>query len=1053
MRGADEAHIRHRLRSPRAPDTQQNDMGPYSHEKLKYSDSPSYYILSLLFIYSSCIIFAIFAADSNFPTPKNISNQNLKDGVFIEERARTKLVHLASFGPKPTGSYENEVLAVDFLKRTLIDIKYRAHSSHNITVEVQQVSGSFPLDFKERMTSIYAHLQNVIAVLEPREKPSHDAMLVNCHFDTVPWSPGAGDDLASCAVMLEVFEVLATSSKPLKNSIIFLFNGGEENFLQASHGFITQHPWASRIKAVVNLDACGAGGRELVFQAGPNSSWLVETYAGSVPHPFASSVAQDIFESGVIPGETDFRIFRDFGRIPGLDIANIHNGYVYHTSNDIPEHITPKSLQRAGNNILALVKAIGNSDTLQDQQGPDKSQKMVYFDFLGLFMVVYSINWAYLLCIGGLALMTFTFFNDMKASNLSRIQYVLQVLLADAILIVAYLGSKTITLVMGILLDLFGCSMSWYSRPILIWPLYIFPSLGFSIFILRSFSFLHSKDIPKNSTLMGIYLHASNFLWSALLLLLVFLELRSSYIPTLFIIFPSLFSIIRSPRWSTIQNLTMYLLLHAIPAICFLSICLNGFVLFVPIAGRMSATLNPEIIITILTSITVSAFVLHLMPVLQHVDGALVRKIGIGLTCCGLVTMILVLLTPLGFPYSADLAHPSQQRFIIIHSQRKWHDLMGGLKNQDAGYWLLHLDRHNPDSMMNILPGMHTAQHLSRQECFEKLSCGMPYYFPSYNVLRTWTWLPASDPVIHDPIKMKPVSKEVISRSPLLVNWTFHVSGPDHMTMVLSPEEGIHIQNWSFPDPPYPSTIEYKRRPTYFLYYSWGAKRHPLTFSLTLKISTKSSTLPENFRGFVYLEEREEDLKRKEVDEVELVESSLHVGSRGQRDGWSIGDQEGQHDTLIVLRFLIPSRRIGASLGVPRGSLAQVVHVPLSATLRRLFWGPTRECLIRGCSAAPTTTSSRFITHVQERESRMPPRPEERRWQVTPSLAFPGLASPHSSGVPMSLRVLQRGEGGSGESELRLVTARWGDSRVDVIFFDAHNLLSRSPLQVLLHRK
>lgn len=124
----------------------------------------------------------------------------------------------------------------------------------------------------------------------PRPTPS--SILINCHFDSVPLSPGASDDAVNCGIMLETMRALAATPRGWQeHDLVFLFNGAEEMPLPASHGFITQvflrifccfgcccslnsflfpknqHPWAKGVAAFVNLEAAGAGaGREILFQ-------------------------------------------------------------------------------------------------------------------------------------------------------------------------------------------------------------------------------------------------------------------------------------------------------------------------------------------------------------------------------------------------------------------------------------------------------------------------------------------------------------------------------------------------------------------------------------------------------------------------------------------------------------------------------------------------------------------------------------------------------------------------------------------------------------------
>lgn len=73
----------------------------------------------------------------------------------------------------------------------------------------------------------------------------------------------------------------------------------------------------------------------------------------------------------------------------GLDIAFAKNGYIYHTKHDDFHFIKPGAYQYVGDNVLALVKSLVESDELP-KASLKKKEQSVYFDYLGLFMFWYS---------------------------------------------------------------------------------------------------------------------------------------------------------------------------------------------------------------------------------------------------------------------------------------------------------------------------------------------------------------------------------------------------------------------------------------------------------------------------------------------------------------------------------------------------------------------------------------------------------------------------------------------------------------------------------------
>ncbi|KAG8253992.1 hypothetical protein J6590_017375 [Homalodisca vitripennis] len=226
---------------------------------------------------TSLIYIIALLLNNRLPLPLNISDETFNPDRFIAERARSILEELADLGPKVAGSYVNEVLAVHYLT---VQINYtinEANPIHKISYDLQRPTGAFSIPHKlNEVTYHYNGVQNIVVKIGPNT-PVNGSLLVNCHFDSVPTSPGASDDGLNCAVMLEVLRVISRQSTPLQQNIIFLFNGAEETPLMASHGFITQHKWAPEVRAFINLESAGAGGKEVLFQSGPNHPWLVQT--------------------------------------------------------------------------------------------------------------------------------------------------------------------------------------------------------------------------------------------------------------------------------------------------------------------------------------------------------------------------------------------------------------------------------------------------------------------------------------------------------------------------------------------------------------------------------------------------------------------------------------------------------------------------------------------------------------------------------------------------------------------------------------------------------
>ncbi|GCB71991.1 endoplasmic reticulum metallopeptidase 1 [Scyliorhinus torazame] len=745
-----------------------------------------------------------------------------RDG-FDAKTARKHLQHITDFGPRPVGSPANEVLTVNYLLKQIQKIKENA-VANSITVDIQRPTGFFTIDFLGGFYSYYDNITNVAVKLEPKNGAKH-AMLANCHFDSVANSPGASDDAVSCAVMLEVLNALSNSSIPLQHAVIFLFNGAEENILQASHGFITQHPWVKLIRAFINLEAAGVGGKELVFQTGPENPWLVQAYIRAAKHPFASVVGQEVFQSGIIPSDTDFRIYRDYGNIPGIDLAFIENGYIYHTKYDTADRIPLDSIKRAGDNILAVLQYLATSEELADST-QYRHGTMIFFDVLGLFVVAYPqrigaiIN--YLVAVAAVVYLGKKFSISINRGS----HYRRDLLYGIGVTIICWFIIFVTTLIVAVFVSLTGHAMSWYSHFYVSVILYGSIALAKLILIHTLAKNLYYGNM-NDFYLAELYFDVSLTIWCCTLVYFTQRDLCSAYVPGLWVAFPLLVRLLigkeLNEKGATVKLTAIYFLGLFIPHLLTMYLFWGAFEMFTPILGRSGTEIPPDVVLaSIIAAYTIilTTYFVSLIYLCRSTKWTLL----------GLVTVFLISVTLVCsgafFPYTSDPAGPHPKRIFLQHTTRTFHDLNREVIKKDSGIWINGFDY---TLMSHITPHIPEINHTIRSSCENAPFCGFPWFLPVSGIIRKNWYLPAAEFSPKTPDTFKLISNNKMpSESRRL---TFEVTGPSHMTLYIRPLEGTRMIQSSFGDG---SSLD-NNYGDYFVFYSHGLQAPAWKFWLEIQ--------------------------------------------------------------------------------------------------------------------------------------------------------------------------------------------------------------------------
>ncbi|MGH7632893.1 MAG: M28 family peptidase, partial [Gemmatimonadaceae bacterium] len=557
---------------------------------------------------------------------------------FSATRAWPVLAHLAdTIGYRVAGTPGADS-AVAYLVRTLRGIP-------GLDVTVQDASGAWRYP---RSPGVLAYtVRNVLVRIPGRDSA---ALLLSAHYDTPVGSKGAADDGVAVAALVEIARAVA-AGPPLAHTVILNINDGEEQGLVGSHAF-TRHPWAHDVRAFVNLESAGPHGKAILFQAGPGNEWLTRAYAAAVPYPYGTVVAQDIFQSGVLPSDTDFRDYRDVGLWRGLDIALYQGGWAYHTQRDRTWNVTPGTLQHMGANALALTRALASGAL----PGNVSSDRAVYYDVLGAFMLSYSAHAANWLAAAALL---FGFVVLIVCVVRGRV-HLREVAAAFACVVASIAAAMVAALLLAVVMAyVLRRPMSWFAHPAPGILAFAFVALAGALAgQLPLVSWMRRRGLIPAIAGRSVQC-AALIAWTLVLAAFTGLGLGSAYLPVWWVVGGAaglgLGLLLRDDRW------WVGVLVGALPAgVLTLQLLVTLTRLFVPVFGRLPMAIAPDLVLAVIVAIPVAAIALAVLPG-AHRAGAL-RAATLVLTLIAL-SAATVSVTRARYTYLRP------QRLRIVHQQ------------------------------------------------------------------------------------------------------------------------------------------------------------------------------------------------------------------------------------------------------------------------------------------------------------------------------------------------------------------------------------------------
>jgi hypothetical protein len=539
--------------------------------------------LGIATVVAAVVAAALVAARPPAPRPAGAPPE-----AFSEERAWPVFLHLTrTIGSRATGTPPWRQ-ASTYLVEKLRELP-------GVEVELQEGPGVVQRGWS--VESVQHSARNVLARIPGRRT---EAILLTAHYDSAPEGAGAGDDGLAAAALVEIARALASGPR-LERTVILNLSGAEELWCAGAHRFL-EHPWSREVRAFVNLDSMGTSGRLLLFRVTADDRGLLEAYARAVPQPHGSAIAQDLFKTGVIPSGTEFAVYAEQGKLHGLDLALYEDGYAYHTALDTAERVERGTMQHLGETALAVTRELANA--LPGQGSAIGS----YYDVLGLSFFTHSPR-----AVGVLMLLALLAAAGAVGAVLRResrgVRWVLGGLLSSllgllASLLAAALGAG--------LLVLLGRTFGWFARPWL-------AVVGFGGLALAGFLAVQhlwagralKRGAGHREVMLGTWAGALG-VWGLLGAVSVAMGAGAAYLPLWWLATGALGLAVAT--LASRYTWAGWLLAFVPGALITARLGTMLLVVFIPLAGRMTAGVPLDLVIALLVALPVALCALVGVP-------------------------------------------------------------------------------------------------------------------------------------------------------------------------------------------------------------------------------------------------------------------------------------------------------------------------------------------------------------------------------------------------------------------------------------------------------